>query len=45
MGSNTEPSIYHSETLRVIFFVHRDPEDKDQSLVLIYDDRYPFDEK
>ena len=42
MGSMTEPSLHHSEILELIVFLHKDPEDKRQTVVTIYSDKRPF---
>ena len=42
MGNVTEPSLYHSEALGVILFLHLDPEDVYQTVVLIHCNKHPF---
>ena len=42
MGVATEPSVYHSDSLQLILFLHRDTEDWKKTAVHIYDDEHPF---
>ena len=42
MGTMTEPSLYHSEALEVILFLYKDPENRNQTVVLIHRDKHPF---
>ena len=41
-GEETEPSLHHSEILELIVFLHRDPENNNQTTVNIYSDKRPF---
>ena len=44
MTGVTEPSLYHSEILEVILFLHRYPENVNKTVVVIHNDKSPFSE-
>ena len=42
MGQPTEPSLHHSTNMKLIFNIHRDPEDSKKTKITVYCDEQPY---